>query len=334
MHKQATATPDTIDGSAAKVSPHQVSPAIAGARSRAIHTAGSRLQPHDILHLQRTVGNHYVQRLLATRSSQQAGVIQRFVPQNLGGALDHQAYQRRHAHGDFGIANKGWIELNIPAGVAIPNIALLNGIAGVYLPPALQQGSNSIHATSTGPNGSHAEEVLVQAAQALGVNFALAPNAPGGISVVRMYTERAPCSPNENIGKLRATRGTGGCWGDLQARLHPAVVVSYSVPNTDHEHGDLLLAVKIRSLKQWATQQIEAAYTATSARLLARVNSHAIAVPAGGQLLTHIQQLRDDYVRYFRQIQPVQFDGAYHMIVLEVQDFVRNGTQAINQSVL
>jgi hypothetical protein len=177
------------------------------------------LTPRDIHHLQRTLGNRAVNRLI-TKTVPPTPSIQRVIPHNLNWGDEEEMYQERKRNNDFAPGrNKGWIKILIPP-AEVPITVFAQSQFGEQ----------------------HTEEKLIDlAVNTHHANLATAPDAhpQAGPRIISLYTERAPCTPG-NADPARQQRNQGNCQAYLQQALHPGVKVGYSVANSNADHATLL----------------------------------------------------------------------------------------------
>lgn len=157
-------------------------------------------------------------------SSMESQPIQRFQPVDLQGELDEESYQKR-----AGAEGKGF-----------------NGFGGDNLGRAvvtLASGETHTHFAPSRYGHSHSEETLIATIKEKYGAETLTndPRVAGRTRITHLYTERAPCSP-ENAEYSRRSRAATdrSCSAYLARSIHPATPVAFSVANDPGQHGSLM----------------------------------------------------------------------------------------------
>ncbi|WP_421878824.1 hypothetical protein [Marinoscillum sp.] len=157
-------------------------------------------------------------------SSVQSLPIQRFQPVDLQGELDEESYQNRAGAEGRGINAFGGDNL----GRAM--VTLASGETRTHFAPSLH-------------GHSHSEETLIATIKEKYGAEALTndPRVAGQTRITHLYTERAPCSP-ENAEYSRRSRAATdrSCSAYLARVIHPATPVAFSVANDPGQHGRLM----------------------------------------------------------------------------------------------
>lgn len=167
------------------------------------------------------------------------GVIQRYLEENLDGALDEESYQHRaesEARGfnSFGNDNLARARIILADGQVVTKFA--------YSQFGVRHSEEKLIAEISATYGA---EVLTRA-----------PDAEGQTRIVEIYTERKPCAPgNAEPARQQRVLTERSCQAYLAAMVHANLPVKYSVPNVAANHGTLMNDAKARLDDEFANDQ-------------------------------------------------------------------------------